>query len=193
MTSYTHENDSENVAPVKMFFSQPAIKNQVLSQDDKSASYIIFQNNELHTKLETLKNEYKELENEKWELDSDVDGLTKTRTCLQGYFKNEHIISTNWKNIALNYKFTLNNYKKQWNIYYLINVLMMCLITIIYNREIRISIMCIHASVYVYLNYKKNKDLSNEWCCNNVNIAAYEENSNLDKANSYIEELIDNM
>ena len=74
----------ESPTPIKMFFPQSEIKKTVLGKDDASLSYIIFQNNELHTKYMEMKDMVQEFEHDKDEQDMEIDSLTKTRTCLQG-------------------------------------------------------------------------------------------------------------
>ena len=183
----------QEATPVKMFFSSSEIKEKVVPKDDVSTAYIIFQNNELHTKLENVKNDLIEVTTEKDELENEVDSLTKTRTCLQGYVKNEHIIGSNWKKIAMCYHSVLKKYNKNMNIQYLVNIIFVLLISSIINYELRISIAIIYSTSNIYVNYKRGIELNKQWL-QNVDILGYQtEIKNLDKSNSYIDELIDNM
>ena len=192
MTTFT-ENQFEHQTPVNMFFSQQEIKKNVLPKDDVSTSYIIFQNNELHTKYEEAKLQISELTNEKEDQEDEIDSLTKTRLCLQGYVKNEHIIATNWKEIAKLYKSTLNEYNKYWNTCYIINIMFILVISIIQNNEVRITIMCMYSTINIYVAYSINKNLTNQWFYNETIKNEISEIDNLDKSNNYIDDLIDNM
>ena len=97
--------------PVNMYFSSNGIREQVLTKENPSMEYIIFQNNELHTKLSNLKDEYNELEVEKNEKEEEVDGLTKSRTTLQGYVKNEYELAMNWRKLSNIYEKSLKKDK----------------------------------------------------------------------------------
>ena len=69
-------------------FNHDTIKNEILTKDNKAVEYIIFQNNTILSELIEKNMKIKELENEREDLEEEVDSLTRSRTCLQGISKN---------------------------------------------------------------------------------------------------------
>lgn len=69
-------------------FNQDTIKNEILTKDNKAVEYIIFQNNTILSELMEKNTKIKELENEREDLEEEIDSLTRSRTCLQGISKN---------------------------------------------------------------------------------------------------------
>lgn len=69
-------------------FNQDTIKNEILTKDNKAVEYIIFQNNTILSELIEKNTKIKELENEREDLEEEIDSLTRSRTCLQGISKN---------------------------------------------------------------------------------------------------------
>ncbi len=84
-------NFGSNSQPVHLFFKQDDLNNNVLNKDDASTAYIIFQNNTLQSKYTTLLRDHENIKNERDVLEDDNDRLQKSKTCLQGYVKNEYI------------------------------------------------------------------------------------------------------
>ena len=148
-----------------------------------SLKFIILQNDELHKQVDEMKTQVKELENEVAELEASNDSLEKTRNCLQGYVKNEHEIAKQYKSL----------YIAQQNIEnYLVNTLMIFMVitimmTMIENYYINTLILIGDITFlygYTYKQYGmemlKIKDIKKEL-------------KETEKANSYIDDLIDNM
>lgn len=69
-------------------FNPDTIKNEILTKDNTAVEYIIFQNNTILSELIEKNTKIKELENEREDLEEEVDSLTRSRTCLQGISKN---------------------------------------------------------------------------------------------------------
>ena len=80
-----------NSQPVHLFFKQDDLDKNVMNKDDSSTAYIIFQNNAIQAKYTTLLQEHESVKNERDILEDDNDRLQKSKTCLQGYVKNEHM------------------------------------------------------------------------------------------------------
>ena len=72
----------------RTIFNQDIIKNEILTKDNKAVEYIIFQNNTILSELMEKNMKIKELENEREDLEEEIDSLTRSRTCLQGISKN---------------------------------------------------------------------------------------------------------
>lgn len=179
--------------PVNMYFSRKGIEKNVLPKDNSSTAYIIFQNNELHTKIEEMKTELNEVTVERDEKESEIDSLTKTRTCLQGYVKNEYELAMNWKTLATFYEKQNTFYEKKWCLSYLINALLIILLTFIQSFQIRVTIVSLYVPLMLYFNTKyvlvmKHAEKKED----NVKDAK-EKIEKINKSNIYIEELVDNI
>lgn len=195
-TSKAHADvdvDVEEFSPVNMFFSMNDIKNKVIPQDDKSTSYIIFQNNELHTKLETLKKEMTEVNEEKMEMETEIDSLTRSRTCLQGYVKNEFELASNWKFMASSYKDHLEKFEKAWVISGLINLLFMVLFSMIGSFSLRITAVSLYIPTTFTLTAIHIYELHKGWSTDEKNKETLESIEKINKSNAYIQDLVDNI
>ena len=179
--------------PVNMFFSTNEIKKNVIPQEDKSTSYIIFQNNELHTKLEELKKEMIETNEEKNEMETEISSLTRARTCLQGYVKNEFELANNWKQLASSYKEFLVKFEKGWAISMILNLFFMILVSMIGKYSVRITVTSLYIPSAFIINANKIRKFHLGWNCDENNKELIERNNKIDKSNIYIEDLIDNI
>ena len=179
--------------PVNMYFSSNGIREQVLTKENPSMEYIIFQNNELHTKLSNLKDEYNELEVEKNEKEEEVDGLTKSRTTLQGYVKNEYELAMNWRKLSNIYEKSLKKYEKLWILSVSLNILLVIMISFIFNNNLRFTLLFVYLTSYAYLNGKKIYELRVYFKENEVIINSKNEIKKINKGNAYIQELVDNV
>ena len=179
--------------PVNMYFSSNGIREQVLTKENPSMEYIIFQNNELHTKLSNLKDEYNELEVEKNEKEEEVDGLTKSRTTLQGYVKNEYELAMNWRKLSNIYEKSIKKYEKLWILSVSLNILLVILMSFIFNNNLRFTLLFVYLSTYAYFNGKKVYELRNYFKENEIIINSKNEIKKINKGNAYIQELIDNV
>lgn len=195
MSHQTTNNENINVdeIPVKMFFSQSKIKSDVIPKQDTSTAYIIFQNNELHTKLDSLKQELVELNAEKEEQEQEIDSLTRSRTCLQGYVKNEYELSQSWKLIANSSKSYIKTYEKYWAMYCVVNIFCIIIINMVTNNQLRLTIIALYIPINFGLNAKEIYKLKHKIMNDELIKNAEEQIIKIDKGNSYIQELIDNM
>ena len=186
-------NTSNNMEPVNMYFSRKGIEKNVLPKDNSSTAYIIFQNNELHTKLEELKKELNEVTVDRDEKESEIDGLSRTRTCLQGYVKNEYELAMNWKTVATFYEKQVNIYEKKWCMSYMINTLFMIMMTFIQSFQFRVTFVCLYVPFMFYLNTKYVIMMKNESKKDETVKDSKDKIEKINKSNIYIEELVDNI
>lgn len=174
----------------QMFIDTHKVNKVLQHQENKSMDYIILMNNELQTKYENEKTEKMNLEKQNEELENDIDNLSKTRTALQGYMKNEIEYAKAWKSNSNTYK--------EWYYYVVLNVVLhvfiqltviMIMTTIPIEYE-RLFIM-FYTPFYVVVStcgvigmYNTPKELT---LMNDKHILEIE------KANLYIMDLLDNI
>jgi hypothetical protein len=183
----------ETSAPVNMFFSTNEIKKTVLPKDDTSTAYIIFQNNELHTKLDELKKEMNEMAEEKNEMETEIGSLTRARTCLQGYVKNEYELAASWHSLATSYKYHISVYEKKWAISCMINIFAMLLFSMVDNSNFRMVLVSLYIPTAVAINTLEIRKLNLGWKNNETNKENLEKIEKINKSNLYIQDLVDNI
>jgi len=193
MASSNAYNQEKEQVPVNMYFSSNEIKKNVLPKEDRTTAYIIFQNNELHTKLEALKKEMQEIVEERDDIERDVSSLTRTRTCLQGYVKNEYELAANWKLLATSYKEHLIKFEKGWALSCVVNMLFMCIICMINHHVFRNTLMSIYIPIKLALNGIQIHKLHVSWYKSEKNKQLIDIIEKIDKSNMYIQELVDNI
>lgn len=186
------KNETES-SPVKMFFSTNDIKKNVVPKEDTSTTYIIFQNNDLHTKLHELKKEMNEVIEEKNEMETEIDSLTRARTCLQGYVKKEFELATLWSGLASSYKWHLHICEKGWAVSCLSNIFFMILLNIVSNYNVRMVIVSVYVPTAVVINTMKIRKVHVGWKNNEANKEALEKIDIINKSNLYIQDLVDNI
>lgn len=193
MDTTTNTTFPEESAPVQMFFSTNDIKKNVIPKEDTSTSYIIFQNNELHTKLQELKNEMNEVNEEKADMENEISSLTRARTCLQGYVKNEFDLARCWKTLALSYKDHIVKFEKVCVISCLINLLFMVLLSMIGNFSLRITAVSLYVPTVFALTAVHIHRLHVGWNKNEKNTETLATIKKIDTSNLYLQELVDNI
>jgi len=89
--------------PLKMLISTEELKKTMgaseQSSDQSSTAYIILQNNKLHAQFLVQKEESCDLQKQLEDMEIEVDSLTRSRNCLQGYVKNEVELAQNYKSL----------------------------------------------------------------------------------------------
>lgn len=95
--------------PPRTFFDSSKVDALLSKRDDSSMNYIILMNNELHQKYQKSISEKNEMERTNDTLEHDVDCLSKSRTALQGYIKNEIEYAKCWMENCRVYKTLYNN------------------------------------------------------------------------------------
>ena len=178
--------------PISMFFCQSEIDKTMQSKekDDKSTLYIIHQNNVLQTKYMNLLAELNDLKVEKDLLEDDNDKLQKSKTCLQGHVKNEYIRANNYKTILKHKSKHLSLFLNLFFAHNAIATIYMIIPFLAmdpdYTMALIISVMTVHvASLYygvVYFRRTNDQDVEK----------LIIENTEIEKSNKYLEELVDN-
>ena len=196
---YKHDSEQLNKmskkdtnTPMSLFFCQSEVDKHIQNKDDKSTAYIIHQNNILQTKYVDLLNEFNELKAEKDSLEEDNDKLQKAKTCLQGHVKNEYIRANNYKMIAGNTEkgmYTLIKFMFSGNIVATPMYMAVPFITDnkLYTLMILLTVVTIHATT-LYKGLVELKRIA--YAANITKIVM--DNKEIEKSNTYLEELVDN-
>lgn len=177
--------------PVNFFIKQTDIDNNVLNKDDSSTAYIIYQNNIIQGKYHKLIGEHNKLQNEKDLLEEDNDRLEKTKTCLQGYVKNEYTKANCYKELLTHTKEIL---QEQMNMFLVCNLMSIFYMIIPflslshnYSLALILTILSIHSSA-VMKGYERIFQLRKDETIKNIT----EEIKEIENSSKLIEELVDN-
>lgn len=155
------------------------------SKDSSAGSlkYILLQNDQLHQQVEESKDKCRELEETVDELESSNDSLEKTRKCLQGYIKNEHQIGLWYKELHL-IDMELEQMLRRNLMVVWIVVFLMSAVGLWYLN----TALILGAGSYLYLTgyqrYKTGQAKKQE---------LLKKLAETEQANSYLDDLIDNM
>lgn len=189
----TMDDENKNI-PLKMYFTTNEIKKDILNKENASTEYIILQNNRLHMYVKTLENSLNDLETEKNNANDEVDSLTKTRTCLQGYMKNEVEYAVNWKSVAQIYNDQLLKYYNICIKSLILSYIYMILITICpFQLNIKIPLTTIYMTTLAYYTGKNLTYIYHAHTKCDVLLKLKEEITKIEKNNMYIQDLIDNI
>tara|TARA_B110000483_G_scaffold140409_1_gene167672 strand:- start:6 stop:527 length:522 start_codon:yes stop_codon:yes gene_type:complete len=173
-----------------MFYSNDAISKALKNGDNKSMDYIIMCNNELQTKFQVLFKENCTLRSEREELEEEVDSLTKSRTVLQGYMKNELEYANCWSNKCKVYQVLF--YQTIWMVLaHIIIQVCMTITTRMLPQDYESLFIYIYTPVYIIVatsNLFKIYDAPNLLTKKDSEMIL-----KIEKANQYIMDLIDNM
>ena len=193
----TRNRTREYDAPeIKMFISQPEI-DEVMKKDDQVTAYIIHQNSVLVQKTMDLIKEKDAIEDEKDELESYNDRLEKTRTCLQGYVRNEHDMALKYKKLYEFERSMYVEYRKEFIITQLVPLLMfiiglfgrtVCNLNIYFISTLYIILV----STYLLIIYSTNEYLYDKRHSKEIK-EILEDITKTTQSNTYIDDLIDNM
>jgi hypothetical protein len=186
------QDQDQQETPIKMFFSTSEIQQKVLTRDDASIAYIIMQNNELHTKVSEFKNKVILLRCANDEFEIEVESLTKTRTCLQGYMKNEVELANKWKLISNTYEKELKSYLHAWTVCIYISMLFYVMNSIIRNIEFRLAITFIYIPTFLYYVIVELNRIKKNYINDTISEAKIFIDK-IEKSNTYIQDLIDNI
>lgn len=74
---------------VHLYFGSKSELAEISKKDDASTSYVIFQNDRLHSHVERLQRRVKELERERDKAVEDADRAEMSKTCIKGMLHNE--------------------------------------------------------------------------------------------------------
>lgn len=186
---------TREVPEIKMFISQPEI-DEVMKKDDNATAYIIQQNSVLVQRNMDLNKQCDELEKDKDELESYNDRLEKTRTCLQGYVRNEHDMALKYRKLYEYQKNVFNLYHEEFVytqfvplIIFLFGLLVsLYRLNYVFVVTIYIGFGTAHCTLvygsYIHLHKIRNKTEIKD---------ILEDIAKTKQSNSYIDDLIDNM
>jgi hypothetical protein len=184
---------STTEVPLKMLISTDEIRKTLLPVSEQtSTEYIILQNNKLHARLLSNKEESMHLQQQIDELELEVDSLTRTRTSLQGYVKNEVELAENWKSLAKSHKYIHSKIAMHSNVMTILNILIMILSMLIPNHTWVVCILICNITITMfiqvnaYTNFKKQENSP-------ANNKIIETIKKTELSNTYIQELIDNI
>ena len=181
----------KNSQPVHLFFKQDDIQKQVIEKDDSSTAYIIFQNNAIQAKFTNLLQEHEIVKNDRDSLEEDNDRLQKSKTCLQGYVKNEFIRAGCYKSL-LKVNKEANKYRYQMilvgNLASVVYAMIaLCNVTL-YSKFIVITGTATVHAFYFYKQFMKAKALVDKGTLREYT----REISEIEKSSKLLEDLIDN-
>lgn len=173
-----------------MFYNNDAISNMMKNSDNKSMDYIIMCNNELQTKFQALLKENQEIKEQIADLEEEVDSLSKARTVLQGYMKNELEYATCWSNNCNVYKELF--YQSIW-IVLAHMVMQLCVMMTITALPIEYETLFtrIYASIYIVVSTCNLRAIYN--APESLTKKNTETILKIERANQYIMDLIDNI
>jgi len=173
---------------IGMFFCQSDIEKNIKDKDDKSTAYIIHQNNAIQTRYHDILNEFNELKAEKDILEEDNDKLQKAKTCLQGHVKNEFIRANNYRIIIENKNNVISNIFKLLFVCNMTSMLYMIIQLVpIYKLLFLFTSVTIHMT-FIYNGVIHLRTIVNDGDIKKLTI----ENTEIEKSNKYLDELVDN-
>lgn len=197
MASKKYDNipgNDNDASPIKMYFTTNELNKEVLPKDNSSTAYIILQNNKLHAHVKHLEKQINMLEHEKNTAEDEVDSLTKSRTCLQGYMKNELEYAENWKTVSIIYNEQLFRYLDVCLKALLLNVCYMIILSFCpYDFKIKLTFTTVYITM---MGYYCCTNLFHIYHCHTKYDALVELKKNIakiEKSNLYIQDLIDNI
>jgi hypothetical protein len=189
---------NETEVPLKMLISTEDINKHLRPiSDTTSIEYIILQNNKLHALLSQRTENLFELRKTIEELENEVDSLTKSRTCLQGYLKNEVELAQNWKKMTDIYKDNeVDTFKYALHSTYTFLLLwIFMMISYIYDFNTQLYIygfITLSMSNIVYM-CSNEYDRKHKLYHSSDFIGLKESIHKIEKSNMYIQELVDNI
>lgn len=180
--------------PMKMLISTEELRSKLssVSSDQASSEYIIMQNNKLHAQLASEKEQMVELNKQIEEFEEEVDSLTKSRTCLQGYVKNEVELAQNWKKLANIHKKSAQDGNAYTNGVVCTYMITLILLLLLQNQTVKFWILVTNVIALMYVHTKevhKCRVLTNSPEKKKL-IASIKKT---EQSNTYIQELIDNI
>ena len=189
-------NNVNNTIPVNFFLSKKDIEENVVAKNagiDTSTAYIIYQNNHIIQKINEVLIENAKLHQEKEEKEEFCDNLERTRTCLQGYVKNEFERANKYKKLYDIYAAEHSKKEKQYLHFYIYTTVYMLFLAATDIRNVMLSTMIASFVVYnmylmVYVHSPRHSAINTNEVKELVDSIKKTEQSNI-----YIEDLIDNM
>ena len=189
----THSDNEE--VPIKMYFSTNELKKDVLAHNDNtSTAYIIMQNRKLHARVKELEQQINDVEVEKNAAEDEVDSLTKSRTCLQGYIKNELEYAENWKTVSNIYNEQLNRYLDVCLKYLFLNMFYILLLAFCpFKIRVKLTLTVAYITMMLYYCGINLYSIYNNHTKDDVLVEVKKNIQKIEKSNLYIQDLIDNI
>lgn len=171
------------------YMSERELKDNIITKDNSSTEYIILQNNILQSKYQEILEQKKKVEKELEDNEYDIESLEKSKTCLQGYVKNQYEVIEHLKQLIVKTEFLSNKWKHHYLISLFVPAPLMILNFVRLPMEFIIGIMVGYITIQLGINFEiikngKKKEYELEEIKENVN--------NVDKSNEYLDDLIDN-
>jgi hypothetical protein len=199
---YSSSSDEEydkvdKKTPINVFFSEQGFSkgtSDTKNKNDNYGAYIIHQNNELHQKLSDLKKKYNSVVVERDFFEQEVDALTKSKTCLQGYMKNELALTESWKYLSEKYIEGIDQYYYAWMFCLVEYIILLALVfTFSNNSNFSKIIMFMYVPMSLVYNILKVRKNAFDFKYNPLIKDAKNNILRIEKANIYVLELIDNI
>jgi len=188
--------------PVNFFLTKKDIEENVVSNmksgsqgQDMSTVYIIYQNNHLVTRINEVTLENTKLKQEKDEQEEFCDKLEKTRTCLQGYVKNEYERANKYKQLSTIYSHNLNLQENRNLLTHALTAIDMTIVVLLHfliknTTLIATILVCYTGYTLIMLGRLYRATKTNK---SREVIALLDDIKKTEQSNVYIDELIDNM
>lgn len=184
-----------NEQHIKMVLtSENDLKKEVLSKDDPTTSYIILQNRKYQEMIEDITNENITMKKDLEEKENELESLMKSKTCLQGYIKNEYEYAQNWKFVANFYKEIEDTSFKWISLFLLANFVSLWIGLIVLNDLYYLKMYISFANLVFMIVFAKYMFMIHYTLNKNKEIKKImEEIKKIEKSNQYLQDLIDNI
>ena len=170
------------------------LKKEVLSKNDPTTAYIILQNRKYQEMIEAITNENISIKQTLEEQENELDSLSKSKTCLQGYIKNEYEYAQNWKFITSFHKDMELKAVQMISISIFVHLIAMSIGMILVSdiKYLKMYIVVIN-SIFVFVCTKYAFTIYSTMYQNKEIKKIMDEIKKIEKSNLYIQDLIDNI
>jgi hypothetical protein len=143
--------------------------------------------------VHTLTKKVENLQHEGSLLEEEVDNLTRTRTCLQGYVKNEIELSENYKTMTSIYLDALNTLYVKCMLCFYLTIFMYIVVGCITHTELRLTLLCIYVPSSAYYSAKELRRIRRKYLYDDDILNVKETINRIEKNNTYIQDLVDSI
>nr|QOI90506.1 hypothetical protein HWQ62_00371 [Pyramimonas orientalis virus] len=162
----------------------------ILNKEDKAVDHIIKQNKLLQNNLDRLKLEITEINNEKSDLEDEVDGITKSKNTLQGYMKNIHEMNKIERKLKRNYSTMYTNFRRLFYTIVINSLMFYMLVMNVHNVLIQFVSYISYATITLSFTYYIFK---NEQSTLRENANLIKELAVIVKATDMVNDLLDSL
>lgn len=182
-----------NNTPVNLFFAGAGSNNSKDGKSDKSSeAYIILQNDILHEKYDSILKELNELRTEHDDLETDNDRLQKSKTCLQGYVKNEFFRASEYRKQNKMYKNALKLSTKYSNISNAMAFIYGCVPLILGSVYVSAGFLSMTFVFHIYVIRKYEYEMKSILDKKTL-LKSQREINDIEKSSKMIEDIVDNI